>query len=472
MADDQLAAPRPWQRWLVVALAFCCALFVAQALIESARSPQAQTQLDAIETDLRLLARYGEEGDLLPQALQQYRRVRASSQRVAVPTGLDVRIGLLEAAGGKPSAALATWQGAIAAAPSPTIDAYAARVLQGLWSTPPVILPEAEAVLQEQLAGWFQGVALNRLYELQQRDRDRERLQEKLLVARNKTRQRLIWVNGVPVAVGGLGAVLGLGLLVQLWLWPERSPLVGTLSWEPVPWPWERAWTVMVFWLAGFIALSQVLPGLLTVLGALLKQGIGGSPFRYQAATVLLSYGLTVSPMVPLVNGCVREAGWQDRWWDLWVWDRHVWLWGIGGYGVAMPLVLAASWVSERLWQGLGGGNPLLPILVESQDNVAKFLLWLTVAVAAPVAEEFLFRGFWLRSLLKTLPTWGAVALSAVGFAVVHLNVVDLLPLTVLGVVLGFVFVRSQRLPAVILLHALWNTGSFVALLALGQVDV
>jgi len=471
VADDKLAAPQPWQRWLVVALAFFCAVFVAQALIESARSPQAQTQLDAIETDLRLLARYGEEGDFLPQALQQYRRARESNRRVAVPTGLDVRIGLLEVAGGEPSAALATWQGAIAAEATPTVDAYGARVLQGLWSEPPAILPEAEAVLQERLEGWFRGVALTRLYELQQRDRDRERLQSSLLVLRNKARQRLFWVNGVPVVVGGLGACLGMGLLVQRWGWPARSPLLGPLSWEPVPWPWERAWTVMVVWLASFIALSQVLPGLLMVAAALLKQWVGGSPFRYQATTVLLSYGLTVSPMVPLVNGCVREAGWQDRWRELWTWDRRVWLWGIGGYGVAMPLVLVASWLSERLWQGQGGGNPLLPILVESQDSAAKFLLWLTVAVAAPVAEEFLFRGFWLRSLLRTLPTWGAIALSAVGFAVVHLNAVDLLPLTVLGAVLGFVFVRSQRLPAVILLHALWNTGSFVALLALGRVD-
>ncbi|NJK59193.1 MAG: CPBP family intramembrane metalloprotease [Oscillatoriales cyanobacterium SM2_1_8] len=112
-----------------------------------------------------------------------------------------------------------------------------------------------------------------------------------------------------------------------------------------------------------------------------------------------------------------------------------------------------------------------MPILVESQDNGAKFLLWLTVAVAAPIAEELLFRGFWLRSLLGVLPTWGAIALSAVGFAVVHLNVADLIPLTVLGAVLGFVMVRSRRLPAVMLLHALWNTGSFVALLALGRVD-
>ena len=48
------------------------------------------------------------------------------------------------------------------------------------------------------------------------------------------------------------------------------------------------------------------------------------------------------------------------------------------------------------------------------------------------------------------------------------LNLSDLLPLTMLGVVLGVVYSHSRNLLAPILLHSLWNTGSLVTLLVLG----
>jgi len=63
---------------------------------------------------------------------------------------------------------------------------------------------------------------------------------------------------------------------------------------------------------------------------------------------------------------------------------------------------------------------------------------------------------------------WQAILLSAALFAIAHLNLADLLPLTVLGVVLGTVYSHSRNLLAPIALHSLWNTGSFVALLVLG----
>jgi membrane protease YdiL (CAAX protease family) len=64
---------------------------------------------------------------------------------------------------------------------------------------------------------------------------------------------------------------------------------------------------------------------------------------------------------------------------------------------------------------------------------------------------------------------WQAIACSGLVFAIAHLNVGDLLPLTVLGMLLGFVYLRSRNLFASMLLHSLWNSGSFVGLLILGS---
>jgi membrane protease YdiL (CAAX protease family) len=94
--------------------------------------------------------------------------------------------------------------------------------------------------------------------------------------------------------------------------------------------------------------------------------------------------------------------------------------------------------------------------------------LWSTLAIAAPFFEETLFRGFLLPSLTKIVPFWSALAISGFLFAVAHLNLADLIPLTVLGMVLGFAYMRSGNLLTPMLLHSLWNSGSFLALVALG----
>ena len=59
--------------------------------------------------------------------------------------------------------------------------------------------------------------------------------------------------------------------------------------------------------------------------------------------------------------------------------------------------------------------------------------------------------------------------LSGFIFALVHLSLSEVLPLMVLGIVLGFVYARTQNLLASILLHSLWNAGTILSLYLLGS---
>jgi uncharacterized protein len=93
----------------------------------------------------------------------------------------------------------------------------------------------------------------------------------------------------------------------------------------------------------------------------------------------------------------------------------------------------------------------------------------ITAAVAAPIFEELLFRGFLLPSLTRYMPVWGAIALSALIFATAHLSFSEILPLTVLGSMLGFVYTRSRNLLAPMLLHSLWNSVTMLGLFLLGS---
>lgn len=93
----------------------------------------------------------------------------------------------------------------------------------------------------------------------------------------------------------------------------------------------------------------------------------------------------------------------------------------------------------------------------------------LAVVIAAPLAEELLFRGLLLRALLRRFGAVLAVLGSGAVFALVHLldpaTITLLAPLALVGVVSGIRAVRSGELSQSILLHSGFNLLSAVYLL-------
>jgi membrane protease YdiL (CAAX protease family) len=85
-------------------------------------------------------------------------------------------------------------------------------------------------------------------------------------------------------------------------------------------------------------------------------------------------------------------------------------------------------------------------------------LLFLAVAVVAPLVEELVFRGMLFQLLRRPLPLWGAVVLSAFVFAVVHGIPVLLPDLFLCGVALALVFHYTRSLYCSTFLHVLTNT--------------
>ena len=111
----------------------------------------------------------------------------------------------------------------------------------------------------------------------------------------------------------------------------------------------------------------------------------------------------------------------------------------------------------------------MLQTVLQESDTVALLLFFLTAAVAAPLFEEVLFRGFLLPSLTRYMPVWGAILLSSFIFAAAHLSLSEVLPLTLLGAILAWVYTRSRNLLSPMLLHSLWNSATLVGLFLLGS---
>ena len=87
--------------------------------------------------------------------------------------------------------------------------------------------------------------------------------------------------------------------------------------------------------------------------------------------------------------------------------------------------------------------------------------VWITllsVSVFAPLFEEWLCRGLVLRGLFQKMKPGAAIAVSAIFFAVLHMNPWQAVPAFILGVLFGYVYYRTGSLKLTMLMHCVNNT--------------
>jgi membrane protease YdiL (CAAX protease family) len=99
--------------------------------------------------------------------------------------------------------------------------------------------------------------------------------------------------------------------------------------------------------------------------------------------------------------------------------------------------------------------------------NYQLILAFLTTAVIPAFVEEFLFRGL-ILSHLRPFGTTTAVVASALLFGMMHQNVEQLLYTTVAGLVLGYVYVKTESLWPCILMHFVNN---FISVLRTALIE-
>ncbi|RJQ31351.1 MAG: CPBP family intramembrane metalloprotease [Actinobacteria bacterium] len=92
-------------------------------------------------------------------------------------------------------------------------------------------------------------------------------------------------------------------------------------------------------------------------------------------------------------------------------------------------------------------------------------LLFVITVVIAPIVEEMFFRGFLYQAIKSDYGISKAMWVSAIVFALFHFSMLVVLPLFILiGVMLAFVYERYKSLWASIMLHAMNNFVSFLAI--------
>jgi uncharacterized protein len=514
------------KRIFLIGLTAIALLIMGADLIESFSKPQFNSRLALYESDLRLhLAEYKEPPGTNPSlkqlvedtgapivaASQAYTEARQQVQsslktnlaklaqlEATIPTSpaaqaktddamvttkteqakqqtnledLTLRLGILQTRQNKVESAQQLWTELLTDAKTSSKTQQLATTLSGLWNETPQVSARAATDLKS-LEGWYRFAALDRLYEVTKKVDDRTKLQAKEVA----TAQNVLVKLGVTGVTTTASIVTGIALFlfvgIQRWVKGKDAWIAGLddNTWT-VPWDWEDTWLVMV---AGFFLVGQLLVGgiIAPVIRSVLlslKDQVGLSAEIAQGLGVLGTYSaLAGGALTVLYFTIKRYLPLEKNWFSVSL--KGKWFtWGFGGYLVAFPLVLGISILNSQIWQGQGGSNPLLPILLEGKDPIALALFFITTAIAAPIFEELLFRGFLLPSLTRYVSTSNAVILSGFIFALVHLSLSEVLPLTVLGILLGFVYARTQNLLASMLLHSLWNSGTLISLFVLGS---
>ncbi|WP_287130021.1 CPBP family intramembrane glutamic endopeptidase [Candidatus Cyanaurora vandensis] len=443
---------------LLTVWVLCLASLILTAIIGTLTQPARQNLLALSAEDLQLELLWLEKdpalgpvvaGFLPPDVLAETRDNYAEVYEKTPPAtpglaALRLKLGLLYAETGLRARALQLWQEA----------GTGGQVLTGLYREPPVFSPTGEAVLQQTLTGWYQQVGLQRLYRLG--GRDTGSFLAGVQAQARVTLYRLLVLTSLQSVLVLSGVVF---LIREALQWQS-----GKRSWGK---PWVVPWTVTdAVW---------VVAGWLTVF-------LLGLPFIVMALVGPIQRWVTPPDLASAFTGALgyllgMGAGLGLLWYRIWrlyplsepfrVHGQGL-SWAGGAYVASLPLVFGAAALTQTLVGDRGGGNQTLTEILGAENLLAQAIFLVTVTILAPVFEEILFRGLLFTSLTTVLSIPQAMLLSGLVFGAIHGSAAELLPLSVLGVVLAYAYHQTRNLAVPILIHLLFNGVTFGTLIVLG----
>lgn len=227
------------------------------------------------------------------------------------------------------------------------------------------------------------------------------------------------------------------------------EPTPGASLWRP--------WTAWVGLLAGFAG---------ALLGALVVTVIAvaaGASFEDPPPSVSI-IGTVVQDAALIAAAIVfaRLAGGVRPWQFGLRAPRRFWP-AVGWLVVAYVsfIALSAGWVALL---GIEAQDELPKELGADESTVALIAVAFLVAVVAPVAEEFFFRGYFFTALRNWRGLWPAAILTGLTFGAIHVGsspVGFLVPLAFFGIALCLLYARTGSLYPCIVLHCINNSIAF-----------
>ena len=166
--------------------------------------------------------------------------------------------------------------------------------------------------------------------------------------------------------------------------------------------------------------------------------------------TTVLSSGLTIFLFLKLRWTPVSPSWMQTRPWMVLTWS--------------VLLALGSIIPSERLVEVLQMEMPE-QMMKMFEEVMKKPIGYVVIGILAPFAEEVVFRGAILRKILGMMDEkrhWVAIAISALVFGLVHLNIPQGIHAFLIGLLLGWMYYRTRSILPGILFHWVNNSVAFI----------
>ncbi len=210
-----------------------------------------------------------------------------------------------------------------------------------------------------------------------------------------------------------------------------------------------------LFYVVMFLFIQVVVTSLFSLANSLLGQS------KLSTGMYIASLSLFSLVVIVVFAWCrwtpVNRKYMRSRPWVVLIWSALA----------ALGAILPSLWLQDVL--------PELPNFIEDEfeDILSNRWGYFAVGLFAPIAEEFVFRGAALRSLLNgTRKPWVAIILSALLFSLAHLNPAQMLHAFLVGLLLGWMYWRTGSIIPGIVYHWVNNTVAYVGENLLpGQTD-
>jgi membrane protease YdiL (CAAX protease family) len=186
------------------------------------------------------------------------------------------------------------------------------------------------------------------------------------------------------------------------------------------------------------------------ILFSIFKNNLGVTPI-FLSAVNLISFGL----IIVYVHKKTKQ-----KWSDIFQFFQF-------RYIIIFPLI--------PLLIGLGvmasEANNLLRYLMPAPEFILNLMTNLTssgvssiilLGVIAPLTEEVLFRGIILKGFIKRYSLGKAIVLSAILFSLFHLNPYQFFSGLVMGLFLGFLYIKSRSIIPCIIAHSIYNVHGII----------
>ena len=165
-------------------------------------------------------------------------------------------------------------------------------------------------------------------------------------------------------------------------------------------------------------------------------------------ATSVLSSLTVLGVFIFLHWADVSRSYMQSRPWGVFAWCT------LAACGILIPSLC----IQEHM--------PELPNIVTEELEMLMKDRWgyLVIGILAPLAEELVFRGAVLRSLLLWKPGnhWLCIAVSALLFAAAHLNPAQMPHAFLIGLLLGWLYYRTRSIAPGVVYHWVNNSLAYI----------